>query len=488
VRSNCIGDRLDVRRSRFIGGSRARDLRLAVFGGCCTTLGGACLLLAACAGNAPRVEPVTALPPATVPAPTPAPAPEPTLPAALPPAPTSPWPRLRATFEIPACDYNAAVQHWTRMYAQSPREFSDSLAEAMPYLLLVVDQLERHRLPGEFAFLPYLESNYTPIASSGDRAAGIWQLMPDTALEAGLHIAPDYDGRLDIHASTLAAIDLLRRYHDEFGDWRMADMAFNAGLYKVRALIGKRPHDSWSARELGRLAVNPGTHDHLAKLLALSCIVADPARFHVRLPEPQIDDPVVVLDLPAQVDLQLAARLAGIELSQLRQLNPGFLRGHMPANGPFQLLVPATRRLAVEQTLGKLPQYVWHNWHEVVLRQTETVDLFAMLGDIDPAALAAVNGVKGDAPLPPGTRLLLPGLAKDTDLAVAEPASPPADDALAELPDSLVVHAGDTLWDIAHRYGLHVDDLLRWNGLTKNSTLRLGQHLLLNEPDNEGRR
>ena len=489
MRGNGNGSRVDVRRPRFVGESKARDLRLAVFGACCTTLGGACLLLAACAGNAPRVEPVAA--PATPP-PAPAqeaaaPPPKPVLPAA-PPAPASPWPRLRATFEIPACNYNAAVQHWTRMYAQSPREFSDSLAEAMPYLLLVVDQLERHRLPGEFAFLPYLESNYTPIASSGDRAAGIWQLMPDTALEAGLRIAPDYDGRLDIYASTLGAIDLLRRYHDEFGDWRMADMAFNAGFYKVRALLGKRPHDGWSARELGRLAVSSGTHDHLAKLLALPCIVADPARFHVRLPEPQVDDPVVVLDLPAPVDLQLAARLAGIELSRLRQLNPGFLRGQMPANGPFQLLIPATRRLAVEQTLGKLPQYVWRNWHEVVLKQTETVDLFAMLGDVDPTALATVNGVKADAALPPGTRLLLPGMAKDTDLAVAEPAPPSGDDSLAEPPDSLVVHAGDTLWDIAHRYGLHVDDLLRWNGLTKNATLRLGQHLLLNEPGNEGRR
>jgi membrane-bound lytic murein transglycosylase D len=470
-----------VKPVNTVTSGRARDLRLAVFGGCCTALGGACLLLAACAGNAPRTEP--APPPVTTVEPAAAPAkPEPQMPIATAPGAESPWPRLRASFELPACDYNASVQHWTRMYAQSPREFSASLADAMPYLLLVIDQLAKHRLPGEFAFLPYLESNYTPIASTGDRAAGIWQLMPDTALEAGLHITPDYDGRLDIHASTLIAIDLLRQYHDEFGDWRMADMAFNAGLYKVRARLGNRPHDGWSARELGRLAVNPGTHDHLAKLLALSCIVSDPQRFHVLLPDPRSDDAVALLDLPAPVDLRLAARLAGIEMAHLRQLNPGYIRGHMPATGPFHLLIPAARRVTVEQTLGKLPQYVWRNWHEVVLKQTETLDLFAMLGDIDATALATINGYQADAPLSPGTHLLLPGQAKDTDIALAEPA-PAADDVLAEPPDSLVVHAGDTLWDIAHRYGLHVDDLLRWNGLTRNATLHLGQHLLLNEPE-----
>jgi len=46
----------------------------------------------------------------------------------------------------------------------------------------------------------------------------------------------------------------------------------------------------------------------------------------------------------------------------------------------------------------------------------------------------------------------------------------------------VVVHAGDTLWDIARRYGLHVDDLLRWNGLPRNARLHLGQQLLLTAP------
>ena len=466
-------------------GSR-RDLRLAYLGGGCTTLGSACLLLAACAGNAPRVEaPVPAeSPPIPVQA---QPAPAPATPAPAQAAPIeSPWPQLRASFVMPGCGYNAAVLHWTRMYSQVPREFASSLSEAMPYLLLVREQLAKHHMPGEFAFLPYLESNYVPIATSGDRAAGIWQLMPDTANEAGVRITANYDGRLDIYTSTVAAIGLLQQYHEEFGDWRVADMAFNAGLYKLRQLVARPPAKGlpaqWSARELGRLPVNAGTHDHLAKLLALSCIVSDPARYHIRLPEPQPEDSMALLALPAPVDLHLAARLAGLDITRLRQLNPGYLRGNMPAEGPFQLLVPATRRLLVEQTLGKLPQYVWRNWHEVVLKQTETLDLFAMMGDIDPTALAAVNGHAATASLPPGTRLLLPGVAADTNAAIAEAAPTPADEALAQLPESLVVHAGDTLWDIARRYGLHVEDLLRWNGLSRGGTLRLGQHILLNEP------
>jgi membrane-bound lytic murein transglycosylase D len=404
------------------------------------------------------------------------------LPAPTPPATQSiitlsPWDRLRQRFTMPGCDYSPAVGHWARLYTQAPGQFSESLTTVMPFLLVVLDEIERRNVPGEFAFLPYIESTYTPLASSGDRAAGIWQLMPDTAREAGLHITSDYDGRLDIHASTNAALDLLQRYNQEFGDWRIADMAFNAGEYGIKQLVGDAKTQR-SATELGRLRVHQGTHAHLAKLLALACVISDPQRFNVELPDPNDDDPLVLIEFPAPVDLGLASRLAGIDETHLRHLNPGLLRARMPANGPFHLLLPASRRIAVEQTLGKLPQYAWRDWHNVALKQTETLSLFASQNDIDVSALATINGVAADAPLAPGTHLLLPGR---TDSAVAQelPLHAPQEASSG----TLIVRAGDSLWSIAHRHGVRIDDLLRWNGLSRTATLRLGQHLRLSDSE-----
>lgn len=458
-----------------------RDWRLAALGSGCTALGTACLLLAACGSNPPRsVAPpqiISSVPSAPVLVEPPA------SPAIIPPeqpaVAASPWNRLRQRFVMPDCDYSPAVQHWARLYAQGANQFSASLSEAMPYLLIVVDQIERRDLPGEFAFLPYIESTYTPLASSGDRAAGIWQLMPDTAREAGLSITPDYDGRLDVQASTDAALGLIERYHDEFDDWRLADMAFNAGEYGVKGLVGdnKIPR---SAKELAHLRLHAGTHEHLAKLLAVSCVIADPERFHVELPDPDADDTLALIEFPAPVDLSLAARLAGIDDSRLHHFNPGLLRAHMPANGPFHLLVPASHRLAIEQTLGKMPQYAWRDWHEVALKQTETLGLFASEYDLDLSALAAINRVDGNASLAPGTHLLLPG-HRDSDSAVVQDFTP------REIPEAtpnmVAIHAGDTLWSIAHRYGLHVGDLEHWNKLQPKATLHLGQRLRLNPPD-----
>ena len=380
---------------------------------------------------------------------------------------------------MPGCDYNPAVRRWAHMYTQSANAFRTSLSEAMPFLLVVLDEIEKRDVPGEFAFLPYIESTYTPIATSGDHAAGIWQLMPDTAREAGLKISSDYDGRLDIQASTRTALDLLQRYHEEFGDWRITDMAFNAGEYGVRQLVPDN-RDDRSASEIGRLRVHAGTHDHLAKLLAVACIIGQPDRYKVELPEPDADDQLTLLELPAPVDLELAARLSEVSLAKLQHWNPGFVRGRMPPTGPFHLLIPQTRRVVFERTLGKLPQYAWRDWHPVTLKLNETIDLFASEADLDPNALATINGVQPDTPLSPGTRLLLPGRAANDSARVdvlPAPVAPRTSSGMA------VVHAGDTLWSIARQQGVRLDDLMRWNRLTHSSTLHLGQRLRLSAAD-----
>ena len=118
------------------------------------------------------------------------------------------------------------------------------------------------------------------------------------------------DGRLDVAASTTAALSLIERYQKEFGDWRLADMAFNSGEYRVKNLLKGRDAHSLTAAELGKLAFNQITHDHLDRLLALSCIVADPARFGVTLPEPSADDRLKTIILQSGMDVRLAARLA----------------------------------------------------------------------------------------------------------------------------------------------------------------------------------
>jgi membrane-bound lytic murein transglycosylase D len=470
-----------------------RERRLSAVGACCATLGCAFLLLAAC--STPTTRPV----PAPIPA-----AAVTVSDLAVKPAspelsikPASPWPRLRQRYAMPGCDYSPAVRQFASQIASSPAHLNAALKTAMPFLLLVTNQVEKYDLPGEFAFLPWVESSYSMIPAHAGGVAGMWQLMPVTAQENGLRIDADYDGRLDVTASSRVALSLIKQYKQSFGDWRLANMAFNAGEGSVRAALGKRT--SITPAEIERLRLNKTNHEHLTKLLAVACIVSAPERYRVELPEPTADDVLVQLELPAPLDLRLAAKLAGMDAADLQRLNPAYLKARMPDRGPFHLLVPAARRTAMESTLGMLPQYAWRNWHEIKLQQPQSMDVLGMAYDVDAAALAQINRIDKTTTLPAGTRLMLPDRGDDAHAAAATAAASVATTANTAMvkttsaPESATsttsshsgtctVRAGDTLWDIANRYGVRMEDLLHWNRLSRSATLRLGQKLVLSAP------
>lgn len=428
--------------------------------------GALALLLAACSLPAPRPSPPMP-PPAPVPAAplvTPPPAPPA---AAAPVADPSPWARLRARFEMGGCDYRAGVQRKARAYTRSPRHFAASWRGALPFLLLVLEEIERRDLPGEFAMLPYVESGYRPLAARGNVPAGMWQLMPATARSQGLVVRADHDERLDAVASTRAALDLLERYERVFEDWRLADMAFNSGEFRVRKLLAGRADTPLDADALARLPLSATTHEHLDKLLALSCIVAEPERFGVILPEPGDEDRLQAIPLDHPMDLRLAARLAAVPVADLRQWNAAYRRDRMSADGPHRLLLPAARVERFEAQAAGIPAGLWAHWREERAGRNGAIAGWASQLGVPVAVLALANALEPDASVAASTRLLLPG--KDTSIRAE------VDDVAAQ---EHVVVAGDTLSGIARRHAIPLRELRRLNPRA-TGTLRIGQRLRL---------
>jgi membrane-bound lytic murein transglycosylase D len=441
-----------------------------------------------------------------------APTPQPTVPqpAEPPAALVSPWDRLRARLAMPGCDYNPAVQRWARLYTQGPTHFAATLKRAAPFLLMVLDELEKQDLPGEFAFLPYLESTYEPLAETrGNNAAGMWQFVASTARGAGMVVTPQYDGRLDAWASTQGAVSLLARYQQEFGDWRLVDMAYNAGEFAVKQLlhgndsasaaraagrsagadgvpnIAPQPsgtENNLSAEGLAKLKLSPITHEHLAKLLALSCILDEPARFRVELPEIGDDDRLQALELEAPIDLRVAQRLADVDGADFQRWNAAYRGTSMPSGAPQRLLLPSSARTRFLERYAQLAPEQWHDWSVVTLTAPQDVDALAAASGVDANLLGVINGVELDRAFTRGARVLLPARARANGVPLA-PA--PAISATAEAQSlAHVVRNGDTLWDIARHYRLSVQQLLDWNGLRANGNgLRIGQRLRLTAPE-----
>src|SRR5579875_747444 len=80
---------------------------------------------------------------------------------------------------------------------------------------------------------------------------------------------------------TAAAAAILQSLGREFGDWRLADMAYNAGPYAIARMLPD--HSDATRAPIPKLPVSATTRNHLAKLLALACIIRQPERFNVAL-------------------------------------------------------------------------------------------------------------------------------------------------------------------------------------------------------------
>ncbi|MEZ5463076.1 LysM peptidoglycan-binding domain-containing protein [Dokdonella sp.] len=336
----------------------------------------------------------------------------------------------------------------------------------MPFLLLVVDELERRNLPGEFALLPYVESGYRPLPAKGRGPAGMWQLMGRTASARGLHIGKDYDQRLDAIESTRVALDLIERYDREFGDWRLATMAFNAGEFRVKRQLGNRSIAELDAMELSQLNLSKTTLQHLSRLLAMACIVQQPEEFDADLPAPEEDDFLVQLTPEAPIDMRVAANLLGMSFDALRRFNAAHTASPGQIGPVSSLLVPATRMTEFERNVVLLPKSLLADWHSHRMAPGETLDSLAGSFGLSVQALASANGLAPDSLAASGTRLLVPGQGREVD----------------GNPATYVVRQGDTLSAIARRHGVKLAQLLRWNNLDKNSILQLDMPLRVRAP------
>jgi membrane-bound lytic murein transglycosylase D len=107
---------------------------------------------------------------------------------------------------------------------------------AKPYVSRLKPIFIAQKVPAELVWLAEVESSFDPRARSPSGAAGLFQLMPDTAKRFGLRTFP-FDQRLSPGESALAAAKYLQYLHRHFNDWRLALAAYNAGEGTVQNLL-----------------------------------------------------------------------------------------------------------------------------------------------------------------------------------------------------------------------------------------------------------
>ena len=136
--------------------------------------------------------------------------------------------------------YDKSVREQIENYTEKRvRTMSFALARYREYVPRFVPVFQRVGVPEDIAALVIVESAVSVRALSPVGAAGMWQLMPETAKRFGLRVDEEMDERYDPVAACEVAARYLKGMHNQFGNWILAIAAYNCGPGNVRKAIAK---------------------------------------------------------------------------------------------------------------------------------------------------------------------------------------------------------------------------------------------------------
>jgi membrane-bound lytic murein transglycosylase D len=390
--------------------------------------------------------------------------------------------RMRAGFAFDEVQ-EPAIDQQLAWLEHNPDYLERVFQRGQRYMYHIITEVEARGMPTEFALLPVVESAYEPFAYSQSRAAGLWQFIPATGVRFGLRQNWWYDGRRDVIESTRAALDYLQELHDEFnGDWLLAIAAYNVGEQWVERQVAAntaagRPTDFW------HLNLPAETRAYVPKLLALKRLMAEPERYGLAFAPIPNQPYFAVIDTDSQIDLKIAAQLAGTSYDEIVALNPGYNRWATDPKGPNRMLVPIDNADAYEAALKTLApeDRVRYLVHEVGKR--ETLASLARQYGTSVAVLVKINEL-GGVRVAPGESLKIPEKSAplpDKVLLAAARVDRPETDTGGPKQHQIVyrVRAGETLSSIARRNNMPVGTLARLNNMGSADTLVRGQRLVI---------
>jgi membrane-bound lytic murein transglycosylase D len=396
------------------------------------------------------------------------------------------WERVRGGFAMPDLDTDL-VRKWEAWYAADPAYVQRMTERGGRYLFHILEELQRRGMPTELALLPFIESAFNPQAMSSTRASGMWQFMPGTGKDFELRQNLFRDDRRDVLASTRAALDYLQRLDGLFGDWHLALAAYNWGQGNVQRAQQRNRRDGLP---IDYLSLGPRmpqeTREYGPKLQAVKNIVLHPQAYGLSLPVFHNHPFFLSVPIERDIDVALAARLAGLSLEEFQQLNPQMNKPVILAAGTPRVLLPYdnANRFLRELTIHHGALATWTAW---VAPKTLKPAEAARLTGMPEAELREINRIPPRMLVKVGSTLVVPRsshTAADVPVAVADHAMmslAPEARPLRKL-SFKAGRKGDSVTSVAQRYKVSAEQVAQWNGVSAQARFKAGQSVVVMVP------
>lgn len=247
--------------------------------------------------------------------------------------------RIPSVMEMP---YNDIVQVFIDRYSGRLRRSVSAMLGAQNFYMPIFEQaLEMYGLPLELKYLPVIESALNPNAVSRVGATGLWQFMLSTGKQYGLEVNSLVDERRDPVRASYAAAHYLRDLYKIFGDWNLVIAAYNCGPDNINKAI----HRSNGATDYWQIYpyLPKETRGYVPAFIAANYIMnyyCDHNICPMQADLPGKTDTVVV---SRDVHFEQVAKVLGMEIGQIQQLNPQYRRNIVNGSTrPMALRLPAT--------------------------------------------------------------------------------------------------------------------------------------------------
>ena len=291
-----------------------------------------------------------------------------------------------------------------------------------------IQQIFRDRgLPPELSYLPVVESSYDIYARSSVGALGMWQFMTRTGREY-MRVSAAVDERRDPIESSRAAASYLKQAYEYLGSWPLAITSYNygqAGMARAVADVGSN-----NLVDLIRSYSHPNfgfaPKQFYAEFLAAVEVGSNIQKYFPGL-EPDAAAPIQEKELTANTTFASLINSTGLSRNELLAWNPALSASTKVVPAGYRVKLPSDRNSEPLVVVAQAPQ--------------------------------------------------APQVAQPTSQPKAKSVSAPTRASIQ------VVHhrvkRGETLLQIAKRYGATVQNILQANGIRQAHMVRVGTTLVI---------
>ena len=398
--------------------------------------------------------------------------------------------------------YNEHVKGFINMYAMRKREsVSRMMGVALLYYPMFEEVFDRYNIPLELKHLAVIESALIPYAKSRAGATGLWQFMYPTGKMYGLNVTSYIDQRCDPYKATVAAAEYLKSLYGMFGDWQMVLAAYNAGPGTISKAIrrsgGKKTY--WEIRPY----LPTETQGYVPAFIAANYVMSFGPEHNLYPAVPRKTyfevDTVVVKE---QMSFEQLSQALDITQEEILYFNPQYRKNIIPAGGNAMCL-PKNKigifltneqdiyaAIKAQQKEGVIVESLAEVKKTHTVKSGEKLSTIARKYGVTVADIKSWNYV-GKKGLRPGKKLIVyvkeQQTAKPKDIEIKTDqnlaANKETDNKLVAVSTSSKeefiwhkVKKGESLFSIAKKHGVQVEEVKSLNNLNSND-LSFGQVL-----------